>query len=96
MNFLRITRFLALLTATMWVAACGSSSGSSTSGGAPDALGSYAVGHTMFTVVDSAREDRELLVDVWYPVDAVNAVSEPRTEYPLQGGLTLPSEVAVD
>ena len=71
--------------------------GSGGSGGAPaDELGSSAVGHTMFTVVDSAREDRELLVDVWYPVDAVNAVSEPRTEYPLQGGLTLPSEVAVD
>ena len=110
MNYLRITRLLALLMAAMWAAACSSSSdngvgaggsagsrGLGGSGGAPaDELGSYAVGHTMFTVVDSAREDRELLVDVWYPVDAVNAVSEPRTEYPLQGGLTLPSEVAVD
>jgi predicted dienelactone hydrolase len=110
MNYLRITRLLALLMAAMWVAACSSSSDNSVgaggsagsrglggSGGAPaDELGSYAVGHTMFTVVDSAREDRELLVDVWYPVDAVNAVSEPLTEYPLQGGLTLPSEVAVD
>ena len=101
MNYLRITRLLALLMAAMWVAACSSSSdnsvGAGGSRGAPaDKLGSYAVGHTMFTVVDSAREDRELLVDVWYPVDAVNAVSEPRTEYPLQGGLTLPSEVAVD
>ncbi|MBW2588307.1 MAG: hypothetical protein JRD92_15385 [Deltaproteobacteria bacterium] len=110
MTYLRITRLLALLTAAMWVAACGSGSDNSVgaggsagsrglggSGGAPaDELGSYAVGHTTFTVVDSAREDRELLVDVWYPVDAVNAVSEPRTEYPLQGGLTLPSELAVD
>jgi predicted dienelactone hydrolase len=101
MNYLRITRLLALLMAAMWVAACSSSSdnsvGAGGSRGAPaDKLGSYAVGHTMFTVVDSAREDRELLVDVWYPVDAVNAVSEPLTEYPLQGGLTLPSEVAVD
>ena len=110
MNYLRITRLLALLMAAMWVAACSSSSDNSVgaggsagsrglggSGGAPaDELGSSAVGHTMFTVVDSAREDRELLVDVWYPVDAVNAVSEPRTEYPLQGGLTLPSELAVD
>ena len=110
MTYLRITRLLALLTAAMWVAACGSSSDNSVgaggsagsrglggSAGAPaDELGSYAVGHTMFTVADSAREDRELLVDVWYPVDAVNAVSEPRTEYPLQGGLTLPSKVAVD
>jgi predicted dienelactone hydrolase len=92
MNYLRITRLLALLAAPIWVASCGSN----TAGDAPDALGAYAVGHTMFAVVDAAREDRELLVDVWYPVDAVNAVSEPRTEYPLQGGLTLPSEVAVD
>ena len=82
MNYLRITRLLALLMAAMWVAACSSSSDNSVgaggsagsrglggSGGAPaDELGSYAVGHTMFTVVDSAREDRELLVDLWYPV----------------------------
>jgi len=50
----------------------------------------------MFTVVDEAREDRELLVDVWYPVDAADAATEPPTEYPLAPGLTLPSEVAVD
>jgi predicted dienelactone hydrolase len=46
--------------------------------------------------VDAARDDRELVVDVWYPVDAADAATEPRTEYPLQGGLTLPSDVAVD
>jgi predicted dienelactone hydrolase len=49
--------------------------------------------------VDAARDDRELPVNVWYPVDdtdAADAATEPRTEYPLQGGFTLPSEVAVD
>jgi predicted dienelactone hydrolase len=50
----------------------------------------------MFTVVDSARDDRELPVDVWYPVDAVDAATEPLTEYQLQAGITLPSEVAVE
>ena len=96
MAYLRITRLVALLTAAMWVAACGSSSGSSTAVDAPDALGAYAVGHTMFRAVDAARDNRELLVDVWYPVDAADAATEPRTEYPLGSGLTLPSETAVD
>ena len=63
---------------------------------APDALGFYAVGHTMFTAVDAARDDRKLVVNVWYPVDDADAATEPLSEYPLQGGFTLPSEVAVD
>ena len=96
MHCLRITRWVALLTTAMWVAACGSSSGSVAPVDAPDELGSYAVGHTFFQVVDAARADRELPVDVWYPVDAADAATEPRTEYPLTAGFTLPSEVAVD
>jgi len=39
--------------------------------------GSYAVGHSVFEVVDPAREGRTLPVDVWYPVDPENAVGEP-------------------
>ncbi len=62
---------------------------------APDALGSYAVGHTMFKAVDAARSDRELIVNVWYPVDEADAETEPRTEYPLSG-FKLASDVAVD
>ena len=109
MGSLRNTKLVALLTLAMWVASCGSSDGGGggeggTRGGeggsagvdAPDALGAYAVGHTIFMAVDAARDDRELLVNVWYPVDAADAVTEPLTEYPLQGGFTLPSEVAVD
>jgi predicted dienelactone hydrolase len=86
----------------VWVAACSSSDGSAPEVRAPDELdspdelGSYAVGHMMFTAVDAARDDRELPVDVWYPVDAADAATEPLTEYPLQAGITLPSEVAVD
>ena len=96
MYCLRITRWVALLAAALWVAACGSSSGSVAPVDAPDELGSYAVGHTFFQVVDAARGDRELPVDVWYPVDAADAMSEPRTEYVLPGGFMLPSDVAVD
>ncbi len=50
----------------------------------------------MFTLVDDARDGRELIVNVWYPVDAADAQDGPRTEYPLQSVFTLPSEVAVD
>ena len=50
----------------------------------------------MFTLVDDARDRRELIVNVWYPVDAADAQDGPRTEYPLQSIFTLPSEVAVD
>jgi predicted dienelactone hydrolase len=50
----------------------------------------------MLTAVDEARDDRELLVNIWYPVDAADAETEPRTEYPLQAGFTLSSDVAVD
>lgn len=83
-----------MLAGAILVASCGCDSGTSVE--APDALGSYAVGHTMFTSVDAAREDRELIVDVWYPVDAADAATEPRTEYSLQEIFRLPSEVAVD
>jgi predicted dienelactone hydrolase len=50
----------------------------------------------MFTSVDAAREGRELIVNVWYPVDDADAATEPRTEYPLQEVFRLASEVAVD
>ncbi len=61
---------------------------------APDALGPLAIGHTMFVAVDAARGDRELRVDVWYPVDEADATDEPLSKYPLQGGISLPPKVA--
>ena len=81
MNLLNWSRWTAVFATAMLVAACGSTSagngGAGGSGGepidAPDALGSYAVGHTAFTGVDAARDDRELIVDVWYPVDEADA-----------------------
>jgi len=63
---------------------------------APDELGSFAVGHTMLTIVDAERDDRELRVDVWYPVDEADATDGPFSEYSLQGLFSLASEVAVD
>ena len=85
------------------VVGCGDSgSGSGGSGGdgpsieAPDQLGSLSVGHTMFTAVDAARDDRSIVLNVWYPVDAADATDGPFTQYPLQAGFNLPSDVAVD
>jgi predicted dienelactone hydrolase len=62
----------------------------------PDELGGFGVGHTSFTPVDVRRDDRPLLVDVWYPVDAEDVRDSPRTNYPLAAGIGLDSEVAVD
>ena len=63
---------------------------------APDALGPFDVGHASFTPVDASRDDRPLPVDIWYPVDAGDAEGSPPTVYPLQAGIGLDSEVAVD
>jgi predicted dienelactone hydrolase len=75
--------------------ACGDSS-SNPATRSPDAAGRFGVGHASFAVVDPARDNRPLLVDAWYPVDAADAQESPLTEYPLADPLTLPSEVAVD
>jgi len=77
------------------VIACGGSD-STPSVAPPDDLGFFAVGHASFTAVDSARGDRSLLVDIWYPVDPVDAADSPLTQYPLANPLSLASEVAVE
>ncbi len=82
-----------VFAAAVLLASCG---GGGASVDAPDALGPFAVSHTMFTAVDAARDDRTLRIDVWYPVDDADAKSSPRSEYPLQSGFTLASDVAVD
>lgn len=61
---------------------------------APDELGPFEVGYSQLNVVDPAREDRPLLVDVWYPAEAVDAGADERAGYLLGGLFTLPSEVA--
>lgn len=61
---------------------------------APDALGPFEVGHLSFTAVDASRGDRELLIDVWYPVDPGTAGQAPVTSYPLAAAIGLDSPVA--
>jgi pimeloyl-ACP methyl ester carboxylesterase len=63
---------------------------------APDELGPFAVGHSSFEVVDTARDDRTLVVDAWYPVDEQDAEDSPEAEYLLLDPLGLPSDVAVE
>ncbi len=89
---MRTKLLLALLVST--VASCNDEGPAAVD--APDELGSFAVGHTLFTVVDADRDDRELRVDVWYPVDQSDSMDGPYSQYPLQGPFTLGSEVAVD
>jgi predicted dienelactone hydrolase len=59
-------------------------------------FGSWAVGHQRLEAIDVNRGNRQLPYDVWYPVDAEDAMDEPRTVYPLQGGAGLTAERAVE
>ena len=63
---------------------------------APDMLGSFGIGHTLFTAIDAVRDNRSLLVDVWYPVDPEDRQESLLTTYPLAPGIGLRSKVAVD
>lgn len=91
----KIGGWVSLVVVTLWTVSCGDDGAQGTVE-APDELGSYSVGHSVFTVVDSERDNRELRVDVWYPVDPEDATEGPLSEYTLQGPFTLSSEVAVD
>lgn len=63
---------------------------------APDALGSYGVGHNKFIAIDEMRGNRSLPVEIWYPVDAEDWQPSPVTGYLLGGAFTLESAVAVE
>ncbi len=82
-------RILVLVLSIVSVAVLGSSCPI----GPPDQLGPHAVGRTTFTVVDPDRDDRSLLVDVWYP-----AVDDGVTPYSLYDLLvaSIESDVALD
>lgn len=67
--------------------------GSVRAGDVPDRLGPWAVGHTEFTAIDAARADRELPLDLWYPVDPEDAVGK-FTFYSLLGPIGFDSSVA--
>ncbi|MDH4168529.1 MAG: alpha/beta fold hydrolase [Acidimicrobiia bacterium] len=62
----------------------------------PDGIGPWDVGFSTVEMVDSERGDRTLPVDVWYPVDAVDAVGPPAeldlfvTSHPLEHALADP------
>ena len=89
MRCLKIMRLLAATMVTVSLAACSTGEGSPAGAGAPDELGPYAVGHTSFMLVDAARDDRELPVDVWYPVDDADAATQYQIELQPNGPTTL-------
>ncbi len=65
------------------------------SGDVPDLPGPWAVGHTEFSIVDAGRDDRELALDLWYPVDAADATGA-LTFYSLLGPIGLTSSTALE
>ena len=62
---------------------------------APDQLGIYSVGHQRFTIVDTARGDRSIPVDLWYPVSPEQSGGDA-TRYSLAGPIGLDSKVAFE
>jgi predicted dienelactone hydrolase len=61
----------------------------------PDSLGRYAAGLTTVEMVDPARADRTLTVDIWYPADKLSdaptaALDLVFTQLPLPGVLASP------
>ena len=61
----------------------------------PDEPGEYAVGRQTVTLVDGARGDRELTVDIWYPADAEAAADAEPSIYSFVPGIEYASDVAV-
>ena len=61
---------------------------------AADELGPHPIGHTQLTLVDPERDDRSLLLDVWYPAGEFDPRMAEPAGYLLGGIITLPSEVA--
>ena len=62
----------------------------------PQTLGEHAVGYITFSATDSQREDRTLVIDVWYPADSQAAASADLATYPLSAIFGMESEVALD
>ena len=63
---------------------------------APDEIGPEAVGHESFMLIDAARDDRALPVDIWYPADPEGVAGAERTRVILQAPLGIDSEVAYE
>jgi predicted dienelactone hydrolase len=66
----------------------------------PGEVGSYAVGHTAFSLVDTNNGNRPVLLSVWYPVDPATITSStPPAQYPLDpytGTTNLPITLSTD
>jgi len=62
----------------------------------PDQPGAFAVSYETFTAIDSDRNNRELPVEVWFPVDPEDAAGLPNVKYPLAPLIDLESSLAVD
>jgi predicted dienelactone hydrolase len=64
---------------------------------APDALGPQKVGYAQLTIVDAARANRTLPLDIWYPADLAAWTAEPSfTLYDLGSGIGIDSTEAKD
>ncbi len=63
----------------------------------PAEPGPFGVGHTVLTAIDGDRDDRSLLIDIWYPVDEEDLHAEgSHTAYPLAPFIDLESTLAFD
>ncbi len=62
----------------------------------PGDLGPRAVGHTKFDIVDPARGNRKLELQVWYPIDSAQATGKPAFYKLGFGTLGITSSVAFE
>jgi len=69
--------------------------GSARAGDVPDALGPWAIGYSELTAIDASRDDRELPLHLWYPVDPEDAAGDAAF-YSLLGPLGFGSMLAFD
>ena len=61
----------------------------------PDGVGPWKVGHTAHLAIDTARANRELPLDIWYPVDEADWIGT-ESVYPLAGPIGITSEASID
>jgi predicted dienelactone hydrolase len=90
----RILTQTILLCFVLSFSAC--SSGPSLPEYTPDALGADQVGYLTFEAVDASRNDRSLVIDVWYPADRASTTGASAATYPLSAIFGMESDVALD
>jgi len=61
----------------------------------PGTPGTWAVGHFSFKAIDSARDNRTLKADVWYPVDPEDATFGIYRTYPMVFFWGITSDIAI-